>query len=138
MATKTIAVATLSTQNWITDANAKFDTLMGHFISSDYNQSEIYQGNIANLQRIIEQNQQDPPTCAQAIQNTLSVYLGRYYPEGVRVSCSFQLLDEKESASKVKYTLIINFKEAGVEYNAQRVLDSIRGRFAIITEANNA
>jgi hypothetical protein len=74
-----IPVPTLSAQGWVYDVLPRFDYLMGHYVSSDMNQSEIYGSNVANLQGVLQKHTGDPIGTADGIQMSLLRYLSRYY-----------------------------------------------------------
>lgn len=131
-----IPVPTLSTQGWVTDLAGKIDTLLAHYISSDYEQSNTFKGSISNLQYLIEQHSGDPLSTADSIARSVQTYLGRYY-ENVIAEAKFSLIDEKESRSTVKITLSLNFTEEGVTHTANRLLTYFNGKFKEITETNN-
>ena len=131
-----ISVPTLSTQGWVTDLSSKIDFLLGHFVSTDAEQSNIYKSYLSNLQSIIEQHQGDPLSTADKIARTIQTYLGRYY-QNVVAEARFSLIDEAESLTTVKITLSLNFTEEGVQYTANRLLTYYNGKFKEITEANN-
>jgi hypothetical protein len=132
----TIPVPTLSTQGWVTDLSSKIDMLLAHYISSDHEQSNIFKGNISNLQYLVEQHSGDPLSTAAAISRSVQTYLGRYY-ENVIAEARFSLTDERESQTTVKITLSLNFTEGGVNYTANRLLTYYNGKFKEITETNN-
>lgn len=129
-------VPTLSTQGWVTDLSSKIDFLLGHFVSTDKEQSNIYKEYVSNLQFIIEKYSGDPLSTADAIARAVQLYLGRYY-ENVLAEAQFSLVDEKESQTTVKITLSLNFTEEGVSYTANRLLTYFNGKFKEITEVNN-
>lgn len=131
-----IPVPTLDTKGWVTDLSSKIDTLLGHFVSSDAEQSNVYRGSVANLQNIVENYNNDPNSAADAISRAVQLYLGRYY-QNVVADARFALEDEVESQTTVKITLSLNFTEEGVAYTANRLLTYFNGKFKEITEVNN-
>lgn len=131
-----IPVPTMSTQGWVTDLASKIDFLLAHYISTDYEQSNVYRGNLSNLQYIVEQYNGDPVTTADQIANSIQTYLGRYY-ENVVADARFELDDPNESQTTVKITLTLNFTEDGAVYTANRLLTYFNGKFKSITDVNN-
>jgi hypothetical protein len=129
-------VPTLSTQGWVVDLSSKIDFLLGHFISTDKEQSNTYKDYLSNLQSIIEEHQGDPLSTGDKIARTIQTYLGKYY-QNVVAEARFSLNNEVESQTIVKITLSLNFTEEGAQYTANRLLTYYNGKFKEITEANN-
>jgi hypothetical protein len=134
--TMTIPVPSMSTQGWVTELSTKIDLLLSHYISTDYDQSNCYRGNLSNLQYIVEQHSGDPLTTADEIARSIQSFLGRYY-ENVIAEAKFELENPTESQTTVKITLALNFTEEGVSYTANRLLSFFNGKFKAITEVNN-
>ncbi len=131
-----IPVPTLSTSGWVADLAPKIDTLLAHFISTDYEQSNVYRDSITSLQYIVEQYSGDPLGTGEAIAQAAQRYLGRYY-ENVVCDARWTLEDEKESQTTVKITLSLNFTEDGKSYTANRLLTYFNGKFKSIVTVNN-
>jgi hypothetical protein len=81
-----IPLPMFATTGWTTSMNQKADGLLGHFFASDSLQSNLYSGNISNIQAIIQQYGTDIIGCVNAIRQQLDKYLRRFYPAGVQVS----------------------------------------------------
>lgn len=126
----------MSTQGWVTDLSSKIDFLLAHFVSTDAQQSNVYKGQVSNLQSIIQQYNGDPLGAADQIQRAVMVYLGRYY-ENVIADATFSLENAAESQTTVKITLALNFTEDGKSYPVNRLLTFFNGKFQAISEVNN-
>lgn len=132
----TIPVPTLSTLGWVRTVAEKIDFLLAHFFYSDQFQTTLYGNNVSNFQAILEQYGNDVTGAANAVRDTLTRYLGRYY-QSVNVNTSTSLEDASKSSSRMVMVLSIFFTENGVEYNAATEVTSIDGRFKEFTRINN-
>jgi hypothetical protein len=72
-------VPVLGTQSFVYDSANKFNQLLSDFYLSDYNQTQLYPGQVTSLPRILQQAGSDYATAVSKIQSLFSNYLSRYY-----------------------------------------------------------
>ena len=74
-------VPSLGTQGWVTDDTNIMDLLLSHFFLSDYNQTQLYPGNVISLPEIIQKNSNQIDGIINELKNKLTNYLNRYYDD---------------------------------------------------------
>lgn len=103
-----IPVPTLSTLGFVTDSSNKFDKLLAHAFASDYNQTQLYPGNITSIANIIKQGGNDMGALITAITNGLQSYLGKYYTSvNVVVAIIPNAINVKSSAITFQTTITV-------------------------------
>ena len=99
-------VPTISLQGWVTDAKNKLDTLMADFFVADYNQTQLFRGQVSSLQRILQQNGWKTNGSDVQIKGTLSNYLSRYFDQA---SVEVSILNE-DTTYGTSFTLRIDIE----------------------------
>ena len=130
-----LPIPTMSTGGFITEVAAKIDYELYCMATTDGLQSNTF-NNVVSIPKIIQQNKGDIDRTAQELKTDIALKLSRCFDE-VTVDATYKLVDPTESRTISKITLIINFKEDGVKYNASRALEFYNGKFKTFTEINN-
>lgn len=132
-----IPVPTLSTFGWVSTPAEKIDFLLAHYVNSEKTQTALFGQNVANLQWVIYNNADDIPGTCRELESSLGTYLRRYYPENVVVETTYDLENEQVSASRVKITMSVHFRENGIDYSATGLIRMIDSKFENFTRTNN-
>lgn len=130
-----LPIPTMSTNGWITEVSAKIDYELFCMATTDGLQSNTF-NDVVSFPKIIQQCKGDIDRTAQELRTAITLKLTRCFDDVV-VDTRYELVDPTESRTLSKITLIINFKEDGVEYNASRALMFYNGKFKTFTEINN-
>jgi hypothetical protein len=131
---KTIPVPTLSTKGWVTSRYEKCDLLLAQFYASDVNQSNLYAGQIANVQGLIEQYMHDIDNLKQGMRDMLERYLGRYYDQ---VSVTVSDDSATNASNKITLYLSITVIELGAQLDLAYAASFIDSKFEKILNLNN-
>lgn len=132
--TDIIPVPSLSTKGWITAPHEKCDLLLAQFYASDANQSNLYSGNIANVQNILQENMHDIDNLKQNMRFMLERYLSRYYQQATVV-----VTDDMNTNFSNKITLYLNITvvEQGLQLDTSYVASFVDSKFEKILNLNN-
>lgn len=135
----TVSLASLSAKGWISDVPNILDYLMAHFYESEYTQSTLYAGQISNLQYLVQKYGGDPNQFVAALTNTLQVYIGRYFPDGVSLEITHNA-DDADFDGGVKYnvTVRVQVTRDGQTYSIAEVLKGLDGVFEVVRGLVNA
>jgi hypothetical protein len=129
-------VPSLSTLGWIYDANTKIDMLLAHFYLSDYNQTQLYIGNVSSITRIMQENGGELNKVISSIQETLSQYLSRYY-DSANVEVRSKTDPAIDPRSRLDLEVIINITDKQKEYGYGRMLKMVDSKMQAIEKLNN-
>lgn len=114
----------LGPMGWCDDDDTKLDILLSHFYTSDYSQSQIFDGTVSSLAKIMQTSLNNPAGCAAKIENTVQDYLAQYFT-AVTVKCT---VVDAEAADAV-IQLEIGYSSKGKEKSALRALSPSGGIF---------
>lgn len=116
-----ILLPSLSEDGWLTSSVSKADALFSHFILSDYSQTYIYYGNITSFPWILQKNQGNIKSLINDLQNSLTLYFGRYF-NNVQVESTEE--PNLNSPSKQIITIYISFEDSDNKvYNLAKLLE---------------
>ncbi len=127
-------VPALSQSNWVTNTTEKADLLLSHFFESDKAQSYIYGSSIANLQGLIEKYGHNADELCSKMQDTLEIYLKKYYP-AVVVNVSHTV--DKQKPSEIILKLYCRAAEENKEIIFGKLLRVADTKIAKIMSLNN-
>lgn len=105
MSTVITPVPSLGTQGWVSDDANKMDLLLSHFFLSDYNQTELYPGNVISLPEIIQNNGNQIDGIINELKSKLTNYLNRYYDS---VDVTLEGDPDPNASPEIKYDLRIS------------------------------
>lgn len=135
----TVSLASLSAKGWITDVPNVLDFLMAHFYESEYTQSTLYYGKISNLQYLVQKYGGDPDQFVAGLTNTLQEYLGRYFPDGVKLEITHNANDaDFDGGVKYNVTVKVQVTRDGQTYSIAETLKSLDGVFETVRGLVNA
>jgi hypothetical protein len=129
-------VPSLSTLGWIYDVNTKIDMLLAHFYLSDYNQTQLYIGNVSSITRIMQETGGELNKVISSIQETLSQYLSRYY-DSANVEVRSKTDPAIDPRSRLDLEVIINITDKQKEYGYGRMLKMVDSKMQAIEKLNN-
>jgi len=72
-------IPTLSTDNFVSESILKLDTAFAYFLTSEYSQSNMYQGTITSLKYILENNHGRESDITIAVNGALNDLLSNYF-----------------------------------------------------------
>ncbi len=130
------AVPTLSTFGYTSNVAEKIDFLLAHFCYSDKLQTTIYGKNVASLQWIIQEKVDSMIDTVNLIRTTLKEYFTRYF-ESATIDTNYTVEDPDQSQSKVLITVNITVVQDNIEYQVDKVLRVLDGRFKEFVQTNN-
>lgn len=127
-------VPTLTEIGWATSIAHRFDFAFADFMSSDFSQSEEFQGTIASLPYIIQKTAGDLLECANLAKSQLTAHLTDLF-EQVEVKTEVRVYEDNDS----KAMLIFNITavENGVAYSFTRAIEDIKSRTLNLLDINN-
>ncbi len=121
---------------WTTSVNEKAAGLLAHFFESDAYQSNLYAGNITNLQFLIQQYGDDILTLIAQVRLALENYLGRYY-SSVTAIVSSNGTDITFTGGALSLVIGATIVEAGVTYSFGYEATTVDGIITQIEAINN-
>lgn len=128
----TIVVPTLSGSGWLRSREEKADALLAHFYESDKLQSNIYGDNVSSLQWIIEEHGKDIVKVIELLEDTLNIYLGRYY-DAVNTTVS----ETVNSNNEVTLRIYCRVSDGGKEYSFGNLLSIKNSKMIKVMNLNN-
>lgn len=125
---------TLTEIGWATSVAHRFDFAFADFMSSDYSQSEEFQGTIASLPYIIQKTAGDLLGCAELAKSQLTSHLSDLF-EQVEVRTEVRTYEENDA----KAMLIFNITavDGGIAYSFTRAIEDIKSRTMNLLDINN-
>lgn len=122
-----IPVPTLSLSGWIKSTPEKADYLFSHFYESEYSQTYLYKGRVANLQYIIQKNKDNIDSMCSEIQSTLTTYFSCYFR---RVVVELDYIEEPANSGRITIRMYISVTDIdNKEFNLSRLADIIDSKF---------
>jgi hypothetical protein len=112
------------------------DFLLAHMFYADRFQTSLYGKNVTSIPWILEENIGDISRTVTAMRLAINNYLTRYY-DSANVDVSSEDADPDNSTSKVLIKLAITVIDDGVEYQANRLVSIVDGRFKEFVNLNN-
>lgn len=70
----TQVVPSMSLTGWVSDVPTMIDLLFSYYLTSDYSQSNLFQGRIVSLQKQMQQYQHDETLLVQSVREELEGY----------------------------------------------------------------
>lgn len=131
-----IPVPVMGTQSLVSDSANKFFQLMSDLYVSDYNQTQLYPGNVTSLARLIQQAGTDGNKAATIIQSALSVYFSRYY-DGCRVDVTVEDDVNSGRQDQLVLRLKIGVQEQGVNQVYDYMVKSTNSMLDELIRINN-
>ena len=131
-----IPVPSLSGEGWINSLERKADKLFTDFYTSDFNQTSLYPGQVANMQRVIELYGNDMISLCLKMRDTLEIYLGRYYTD-VRVTVDSDDITSDNQTGKINLKVDIRVTEDGKPYSFGALIETLDSKFQNVTKLNN-
>ena len=131
-------VPTLSGKGWVYDDAERLDTILSHFITSEFSQDPIHYGNISSLPYLVAMNNSNPSDLCQAIEGTLGPMIERYF-EGQDVRCTYRYLNE-EQIQGGEYAVDIDIVATSSEGRTTRIAEKFRvinSKFERLARVNN-
>lgn len=131
-------VPTLSGKGWIYDDVERLDTILSHFITSEYSQDPIHFGNITSLPHLVAMNNEDPSELCRAIERSLGAMVNRYF-DAQDVRCDFRFLN-KEGIQGGEYAVDIDITATSSDGKTSRLAEQFRvidSKFERLAKLNN-
>lgn len=133
-----VAVPTLSAGGWVTRLSEKMDFLLAYLFESDGAESYSCPGGTTSVQAIIARTGNDPLLCSETLRSALEAYFTAYYPQGAMVQVSSNAFDPSNMGSRYTLSITITVTEAGKNYTAGKLVETLDGKFSRVTDlANN-
>ena len=127
-------VATLSEAGWVSGVAEKLDLLLAYYQLSEHSQSNTYLGRIASLPYHIQQFGDDELRLRQAMQDTLSAFIGRHVDQ---VDVNVNIIPMVSDPGRLDIHLRVVVVDDGTTYDAGWVIQTIEGKLAKIFKLNN-
>jgi hypothetical protein len=121
---------------WTTASAQKADGLLSHFFESDYYQSNLYAGNISNLQYLIQQYGLNIVDLINNVRTTLENYLGRFYQQAV-VTVTSNGNDPTYDGSQLTLTISATVTEQGQQLSFGYLVSAANSIISNIARINN-
>ena len=127
-------VPSLTTKGWISDVREACDSLLTHFYTSNFSQTQLYHKNVSSLQYILQETAQNEGALKQELERTLSKYLGRYFDHvGVQVQVLPTDGDDSVQTIRINVTITDNNKD----YDLGSELKASHGTVKAVSELLN-
>lgn len=127
-------VPVLGTPGFATDSVTKFSTLMAHIWVADYNQTQLYMGNICSVPRIMEKSAGDPAAIQVNLKKDLEAYFNAYYAQS---SVTVTLLDQDGTGVNYTVQLAIRVYDPGQDLTTTWSFDSSNNVIRNILDLSN-
>lgn len=129
-------VPTLSSLGWVSTVEQKGDFALSYFITSEYSQSVLYQGNIESLQYLVKMYASDPRKLEEEISNSLEGLMTRYFGESTTARVDVQDPDpDRPQELTIRFWCIVRENER--EYSLGRSVLLTDSRITKIAKLNN-
>ena len=129
-------VPTLSSIGWIDTIEQKGDYALSYFITSEYSQSVLYQGQIASLQYLVKEHASNPIMLEEEVRYTLERLMRRYFDDSVEVTV---VVDDppvdKPNELTIRFACIVREKDR--EYSLGRRVFLTNAHIMEIAKLNN-
>jgi hypothetical protein len=129
-------VPSLSLSGWSANPRECLDLLVTHFFLSNASQSNIYRGNIASAQEILQRFSSDVSGAAAELERSLNSLLRNYYDDS-SIAVASELNDVSKSASVVRFTLSGVAYDDNKPYQLNKLAEVKDGIFVKFIEINN-
>lgn len=130
------SVPTLSSIGWISTVEEKGDFALSYFITSEYSQSVLHQGQIVSLQYLVKEFGSNPMKLETEISNALEGFMERYFDDSATSRVVVSEPDpEKPNELTIRFWCIV--RENGREYSLGRSVVLTDSRISKIAKLNN-
>lgn len=129
-------VPTLSTFGWVSNPAEAADFLLVHMFYADKFQTSLYGENVTSIPWVLEETSGSIERTTIAVRQAINNYLSRYY-DSVQVNVSTSEEDPTNSSSKIRMSLDIKVIDNGIEYQINRLISLVDGRFKEFINLNN-
>jgi hypothetical protein len=131
----TQAVPTLSTAGFVTDMPSMIDRMFSYYLTSDYSQSNLFEGKILSLQKQVQAYQHDRTMLVSNIRDELEGYFNSVADSStVKVS-----LDDPnpDDPSRINITLEAMVIKNGKAYSVGKLIETQDSKILKIIHLNN-
>lgn len=129
------AIPTLSTAGFVTDIPSMIDRMFSYYLTSDYSQSNLFQGRVLSLQKQIQAYQHDDIALTNKVREELEGYFGSVADAvTVRVSTDQPNPDDP---SRINITLSAMIVKEGKSYSLGRLIETQDSKILKIIQLNN-
>lgn len=129
-------VPSLSTHGWVDKPAEKADLLLTHFFYSMKSQTSLYGSSVSSFAWILEQNAREPARVAEETRKALITYLLRFY-DSVNITVTERDENPDLSSSRSELIIAATVVEDGVEYQLDKLVTIVDGRFKEFANLNN-
>lgn len=131
----TQAVPTLSTAGFVTDMPTMIDRMFSYYLTSDYSQSNLFQGKILSLQKQVQAYQHDRTMLVNNIREELEGYFNSVADSTtVRVSIDDPNPDDP---NRINITLEAMVVKGGKAYSVGKLIETQDSKILKIIHLNN-
>lgn len=129
-------VPTLSVDGWVRTTEQKCDALLSHFFVSDKSQTDYFGSEaVHSFAQLLQANQNDMMGTVNAVQRSLEVYFGAYFPS---VTVEVRQRDIEPNGSKVSLHIYVNVTDVeGKEFSIGRLAQIADTKIQQILNLNN-
>lgn len=131
----TVAIATLSSEGWVTTPIRKLDRALTYALTTDALQSNIYRGNLTSLQAIIQETLDDEQALQSKANNKLNDYFSRIFD-----IAHVQVIVEEfpaEGSNRLALRIKIEAIDNGEAVTADSLAYFEKGIFSKVVDLNN-
>lgn len=133
------SIPTLTPKGWVNTIEEKADAALSYFLTSEYSQSVLYEGEISSLPYLIKEYNKDIQELESQTQEALARLMRRYFGEDAadtRVSVvETEEADDNPGAVRIRFNCTV--QEDGQEYTIARRVEFVDGALKEIQEINN-
>lgn len=129
-------VPTLSSMGWVATIEEKGDHALSYFITSEYSQSVLYQGQIASLQYLVKENMGSPIRLEEEVTHALENMMQRYFGDDVTVTVTVDDPPvDRPNELTIRFACIVRENER--EFSLGRRVTLTDSRIVEIAKLNN-
>lgn len=104
-------------KNWNVSGTETLESAMAHALTSDYSQSNEFNGAITSIPYIIAMNESDPIDMAMAMESSLTDYLSRFF-----TSVNVDVKSEVHDDERYELKLVVKTHKDGKSFDLATIL----------------
>jgi hypothetical protein len=131
----TVVVPTLTPSGFVSDIPTMIDRMMAYYLTSDYSQSNIFQGKIVSLQKQMQAYQHDTTLLTNNMREELEGYFGSI-ADSVTVDVSTDV-PNPDDPNRINVRVSIDVVKNGKQYSVGRLIQTQNSITQRIFDSNN-
>ncbi len=131
----TVVIPTLSMAGFVSDVPTMIDRMLAYYLTSDYSQSNIFQGQILSLQKQIQAYQHNLLTLSTKVREDLEGYFSPNF-DGMTIQVRSDL-PNAEDPNRINLTINAVLVKDGVSYSLGKLIETQHSITKNIINLNN-